>query len=113
MRASLMIHKCDIQRETTTRGDDGGPVTSLATRKSNMPCRAVPLKPEQTAELAQESILANYKFYFVEDPDIDKRDYIRYVDPEGNTLTLEVTEWYNPHDMNKFWKVYAQTIKSE
>lgn len=107
----MMIHTCNIVRRTTARGSAGGASTTETTRHSNLACRARPLKPNEVAELAKDSVLADYKFYFVTNPGVDKRDFVEYTDPDENTLSLDVVSWYNPHDMGTFYKVFAQTIR--
>lgn len=108
----FMIHSCDIIRQTSTRGDAGGWVTTETTRYASKDCLAVPMKPKEIGELAKDAIEADYKFYFDTNPTVDRRDVIRYTGPNGVQRDFDVVAWHQPFDKEDvYYLVYAKTIK--
>jgi hypothetical protein len=62
-------------------------------------------------EVAKDDIIADYRFYFTENPSVTTKDYIGYTDTDGTALKLKVVAAYNPHEMDRMWKVYCNTVK--
>ena len=106
--ATLLIHTCDIITRTYTRGAAGGQTITETTASSSVACRVRELKPEDVAVLAKDGVKATCKVYFQTDPSVNKRDIIVW-----GSRRLEVTAWYNPHGMSKFFKVYAYDLKED
>jgi hypothetical protein len=107
--SSLMVHTCDVVRKTVSRGSGGGQVVSETTIATGLRCRAVPLKPSQS--ISKEDLFVSYKVYFIADPGVGTRDIIKFTGADGQLLKLQVMETYNPHEMDRFWKVYCSTVK--
>ena len=105
---TLLTETCDIVTVSYTRGVAGGQVKVETTAQSSLGCHVQEMKPEDVAVLAKDGVRANYKIYFATDPGVGKRDVIVW-----NGLRMEVTAWYNPHNLGRFFKVYAYTLKDD
>ena len=108
MMETLLTEVCDTVTVAYTRGVAGGQVKVETTSQTGLPCRVKEMKPEDVAVLAKDGVRANYKIYFASDPAVGKRDVIVW-----NGLRLEVTAWYNPHNLGRMYKVYAYVLKDD
>ena len=108
----LSIHQVDIQIVSVTRGGAGGILRVWTAVSAGVRCRVSPLPPEYMVDrLGKEGFRPDYKVYFPDNPNIDERNRLLFTDSDVVQHILLVEKIENPHELDKFWKVWCVELK--
>jgi len=105
--SSLMVHTCDIGRQSADRSETAGTVITWPLRAIDVPCRREPLKTEVRDAYGRLGHSVTHRFFF--DTDQNFKVNIDRIVFEGYAYVVRVVDEFCAADSTPFlWTIAAE-----